>query len=301
MEKAAAIPLYRDINEFLAAAGFRQRASNPNFLALRLEDTYPDVRARMPPFRKEFFLLAMGVNPGDSAFQLDDQPLQGVPQYLAFQSPGHVLAWQRAEGLRGYLLYFRDDLFGFFRKDLLEEFPFFDLTHRNFFPVDQGAFDFLKPDFEELLREQENSHAFREAVIGARLLALLYKCRSFYAGFNAGLLHQNGAVVQAQRFVQLVNNFYLEKRTVEEYAALLHITPGHLSDLVRRALGKTASAVITEKLVREAKTLLRHTVADVAQIAWQLNFASPAHFNRFFKRETGLTPLAFRRFELSER
>lgn len=294
------IPVFREINDFLAAAGFRQRTRNPHFFAIRLEDTYPDVRAVMPPFRKEFFLVALATNQGGSSeFLLDEHLVKNLNTYLVFQSPGHVLSWRRDEGLRGYLLYFREDCFSFFRNSVLEEFPFFGLLHTNFFQIESAVFNNLKDDFEGLLTEQERSYSYRDQVIYARLLALLYRCKSFYATFNAAMLNQSSATVLAQRYQQLINNYFLEKRTVEEYAGLLHVSAGHLNDMVKRATGKNASAFITEKLLREAKNLIVFTRQDITQIAYELNFASPAHFNRFFKKGTGLTPLAFRR-EFSE-
>ena len=43
------------------------------------------------------------------------------------------------------------------------------------------------------------------------------------------------------------------------------------------------------------KYLLCYTGGSAAAIAAELNFPSPAYFNRFFKRETGLTPGEFRK------
>ncbi len=289
------IPLYPEINDFLAAAGFRQRAGNPNLIIIRLEDTYPDVRPVMPPFRKGFFLLAMAQNDGGSEFRLDDQHVRSPKTYLVFQSPGHILSWRREEGLSGYLVYFKEGCFSFFRQELMSEFPFFGLLHTNFFHIETAVFKAMQPDFEELLSEQSRSYQFREQVLYARLLALLYKCKDVYSNLNARLVHQSGASVLTQRYLSLINNYYLEKRTVDEYAALLNITPGHLGDMVKKATGRPASAFIADKLLQEAKNLIGYTPSDITEIAYQLNFASPAHFNRFFKKQTGQTPLAFRR------
>jgi AraC-like DNA-binding protein len=47
-------------------------------------------------------------------------------------------------------------------------------------------------------------------------------------------------------------------------------------------------------MIREAKALLKHTGWNVAEIAYCLGFEEPAHFHHFFKKQTGITPTAFR-------
>ncbi|MBD2769106.1 helix-turn-helix transcriptional regulator [Hymenobacter sp. BT664] len=297
-----ALPHYRAINDFLAAAGFAGRTQDPNFYAVRLEDTYPHVRAVMPPFRKDFFLVALAENPGNqSVFTLDGQPFTDLTRYLVFQSPGHVLSWQREPGLRGYLLYFRAECFSFFRAALTTEFPFFDLLHTNLFRLKKAQFARLQADFEDMLAEQQAAELpdagryYAASICYAKLLALLYRCRGVYDEFEEGNHQQSAAARLTQRFVQALANHFLEKRTVEEYADLLAVTPNHLNEMVKRMTGRTAYRHITDKLLLEARTLIRHTPADLTEIAYQLNFSGPAHFAKFFKKQTGLTPGEFRR------
>jgi AraC-like DNA-binding protein len=45
----------------------------------------------------------------------------------------------------------------------------------------------------------------------------------------------------------------------------------------------------------EAKTLIQFTEMDIAQIAYQLNFSDPTNFGKFFKKQTGMTPLGYRK------
>jgi AraC family transcriptional activator of pobA len=81
---------------------------------------------------------------------------------------------------------------------------------------------------------------------------------------------------------------------VTDYAALLGVTPEHLTRSVRRATGVAASDVIHQRLVLEAKRSLLYTDLTVRAIADDLRFDDPSYFNRFFKRSVGVTPRAFR-------
>jgi AraC-like DNA-binding protein len=82
---------------------------------------------------------------------------------------------------------------------------------------------------------------------------------------------------------------------VTDYADLLSVTANHLNRTVKEVTGKTASESISEMLVQEAKAILKYTDASIAEIAYKFNFSEPASFNRFFKKMTGDTPMAFRK------
>jgi AraC family transcriptional regulator len=45
----------------------------------------------------------------------------------------------------------------------------------------------------------------------------------------------------------------------------------------------------------EARRLLRETRQSAVAVALDLGFSSPSHFAQVFRRETGLTPSAYRR------
>jgi len=67
-----------------------------------------------------------------------------------------------------------------------------------------------------------------------------------------------------------------------------------LSAAIKEASGKTAGDWMTEMLMLEAKVLLQDKQLTIAQIADQLKFIDPSHFGKFFKAQTGVSPLAFR-------
>ncbi|SDG89227.1 AraC-type DNA-binding protein [Dyadobacter soli] len=97
------------------------------------------------------------------------------------------------------------------------------------------------------------------------------------------------------RYLQLVNNHYIDKRTVKEYADLLSVTANHLSQSIKEVSGKNALSYIADRLLTEAKSLLLYTHVDIAEIAFQLGFSDPANFGSFFKKHVGMSPLAFRK------
>ena len=97
-----------------------------------------------------------------------------------------------------------------------------------------------------------------------------------------------------RRFEALLEQHHLERWTVADYANALAITPTHLNRVTRAATGDTASHLILNRMVREARRNLVYTNLPVSTIAYTLGFDDPAYFSRVYAAATGLSPRAFR-------
>lgn len=103
-------------------------------------------------------------------------------------------------------------------------------------------------------------------------------------------------------FFQLLNQQFpvdspehpLKPMTPLSFAEQLHVHVNHLNSVVKKHTGKTTSAIIHERVVAEAKTLLRNTDWNIAEIAYALGFEYPSYFNKYFKQFTLQTPVNFR-------
>ncbi|TKW65937.1 MAG: helix-turn-helix transcriptional regulator [Paracoccus denitrificans] len=81
---------------------------------------------------------------------------------------------------------------------------------------------------------------------------------------------------------------------MDDYARDLRVDRNRLGSAVKRATGLSPRAYLHRLLLRDAAELLANTGMPVSQVAFRLGFADPAYFTRFFKRETGQSPRAFR-------
>jgi AraC family transcriptional activator of pobA len=97
-----------------------------------------------------------------------------------------------------------------------------------------------------------------------------------------------------RRFEALVEQHHLKHWTVSDYAGALAISPTHLNRLTRAATGDTASHLILNRLIREARRNLVYTNLPVSKIAYALGFDDPAYFSRVYAAATGLSPRDFR-------
>lgn len=97
-----------------------------------------------------------------------------------------------------------------------------------------------------------------------------------------------------RRFEALIEEHHLERWSVSDYADALSITATHLNRLTRAATGDTASHLILNRMIREARRNLVYTNLPVSTIAYALGFDDPAYFSRVYAAATGLSPRAFR-------
>ena len=80
-----------------------------------------------------------------------------------------------------------------------------------------------------------------------------------------------------RQFGLLLNQHSRTKRSVSDYAPLLHVTANHLNALCRRVLSKTASVLIHERVVMEVQRLLSHSALGVAQVGYELDFEDASY------------------------
>jgi len=92
----------------------------------------------------------------------------------------------------------------------------------------------------------------------------------------------------------LVDTHFREKRQVKEYADLLFKSPKTLSNLFSIYGQKTPRQIIHERVVLEAKRLLRYTDLNAKEVAYNLGFEDPSHFTHYFKKVAGSTPNQFK-------
>lgn len=92
------------------------------------------------------------------------------------------------------------------------------------------------------------------------------------------------------KFKRLVHKYCISERSIPFYASQLHVTPHHLSAIIRKASGQSVMYWINRATIQEAKLLLKTNDAMGYEIADQLHFSSASAFSKFFKRETGMTP-----------
>lgn len=99
------------------------------------------------------------------------------------------------------------------------------------------------------------------------------------------------------RLQELIETHFRTRDAPADYAELLSIAPKSLARMVKSHLHKTLTELIRERIVKQAKWELLHTLKPVKQVATDLGFDDIFYFSRLFKRATGCSPTFFRDYE----
>ena len=85
--------------------------------------------------------------------------------------------------------------------------------------------------------------------------------------------------------------------TVKYFAEKCFLSPNYFGDLIKKETGRTPQEYIQGKIIDIAKEQLLGTAKTINEISYALGFQYSQHFNRYFKRNTGMTPSEYRKEE----
>ncbi|WP_375434991.1 helix-turn-helix domain-containing protein [uncultured Hymenobacter sp.] len=124
-----------------------------------------------------------------------------------------------------------------------------------------------------------------------RLFVVLF--RIWQQSAARGSLPDTPALRYFRKFQQLVRQVGTT-HTIVQFAADLAITPVHLNRICQEMAGKSASQLVQEHILDEARKYLLYSTYSVSEITYLLHFEYPNYFAKFFKKHTGISPTEFR-------
>ncbi|WP_461313731.1 helix-turn-helix domain-containing protein [Acinetobacter sp. GN11] len=95
-------------------------------------------------------------------------------------------------------------------------------------------------------------------------------------------------------FQQLLDQHFKEWHSPVKYAEKMACSEKTLSRICLNSTGQSTKSLITRRLILESKRLLHYSELNVTEISELLGFSEATYFCKFFKRETQLSPVAFR-------
>jgi AraC family transcriptional activator of pobA len=154
------------------------------------------------------------------------------------------------------------------------------------------AYEKILYEFRHIKSELANTTVLWEIIHARiRLIALMIS-QEAEAIFNNQTVYQTKPVLF--KYLSLIDTYYKKEKLVAFYADQLNISPNYLNILCKKHFHVSATSLIHERLILEAKRILLTTERPIKAIAFDLGFYDVAYFSKFFKNQTRLTPRAFR-------
>ncbi|HCM36082.1 helix-turn-helix transcriptional regulator [Chryseobacterium sp.] len=250
------------------------------------------------PHRHDFYAAVLFTG-GNGAHEIDFQKYEVSEGSLFFLSPGQIHSWELSADIEGYIFFCSQEFYEMhYVNQKLRNFPFF------------GSVSFPRKLQLNTLELKENIHLFQELgkehlsknimknglVLSLMSQIFINATRLFSRDFDtlastAGLSYFK----HYQDFENLVEQHFTEHKSIAYYADLLGISSKHLNRIVQTVVQKTATEVITERVVLEAKRMLMYLDESLVEIAFRLGYEEYSYFVRVFRKSSGMTPTQFMR------
>lgn len=241
------------------------------------------------PHKHDFFVIilfdkASGMHNIDSK----DYPIDDKEIHILF--PGQMHKWQINDGTIGYQLMTERSFF--------EQFaPYFRFSFTNYqnhpvIKLSDEAFSKLMYEFNAIKEELKSENSLVHLINARAAVIAAIVSKEAEQVFTEFKVYQSNP--RLAKFNMLIDEFYKEEKSVVFYAEKLHISANYLNILCKKHLKVSATQLIQQRIIIEAKRLLKSGDLSIKEIAFDLGFTDHAYFSNFFKAQTNITPSEFR-------
>ncbi|MGX5820071.1 helix-turn-helix domain-containing protein [Chitinophaga lutea] len=256
--------------------------------------------AALPYNRKDYYKIALVS--GRNRYSFADKIIEVEDHALMFANPMVPYQCESLGGPQaGRFCIFTDAFFRQFTSIRLLDMPIFKPGGQPVVHLPEAQVPAVLELFDKMLAEINSDYAYKYDLLRNYALELIHMGMKLQP-IALSPAHSNASGRISTMFSDLLERqFPIESpaqqvnlRSALDFATQLSVHVNHLNKALKDALGKSTSELIADRLVQEAKALLRHTDWNISEIGYCLGFEEPAHFNNFFKRKTQQTPRSFR-------
>lgn len=266
---------------------------NKHFKVYNFEGSLPDRADLLVPHRKDHHLIVF-VKRGGSRQWIDMTPYVLKDNAVYFLGPDQVIVKEEFKELWSIGVAFTNEFLLLQENASLNKLPLIQNAQNGHeLLLTDADISTVEDMFHKIGAEAKQPGEWQQRMLAAYLTVLLtYLSRLYTEQYKGNDTSVDKLLLK--KFQAMVDDSFHQFHEVSDYASMLHITAGHLSDVVKDHSGKPAIKHIHDRLVMEARRLLFHTNDSLKEIAFSLGFSDASYFNRFFKRETGETPAGYR-------
>ncbi|WP_285009478.1 helix-turn-helix domain-containing protein [Pedobacter faecalis] len=271
-----------------------------HFNVFKMEDCSGPGKPPVQYSRRDFYKIAL--LRGTHLYHYGDKTLQVSGSTLIFFNPQIPYTFQPlTETQEGYFCIFKDAFFTGHLRSGIKDLPMYAPGCKPAYVLNSEQDEAFARIFDKMVEEMQSDYVFKSDLIRTYIMEIIHGALKLQPSETL-YKHTDANARIAAVFTELLERQFpiesrsqhFQLRSAKDFAEKLNLHPNHLNRAIKAVTGKTTTSHITERVVTEAIALLKHTDWNISEISFTLGFEQPAHFTNFFKRQTSLTPSAFR-------
>jgi len=271
-----------------------------HFNVFKLEDCTGPGKEPVSYSRRDFYKICL--IRGNNLYHYADKSLFINGTTLMFFNPTVPYTFQSlSDDYTGYFCIFTESFFTEKIRGGLSDLPMFSPGGKPAYFMNEAQEQVVVTIFEKMMEEISSDYVFKYDLLRNYVTELTHYALKSEPSENL-YQHPDAKSRITSIFTELLERqFPIETpaqrfslRSAKDFAEKLSVHVNHLNRSVKETTGKTTTDLIAQRLLTEAKSLLKHTDWNVSEIGYCLGFEEAAHFNNFFKKQTTFTPGSFR-------
>ncbi len=220
-------------------------------------------------------------------------------------APGQVVTTDIPEGTKPMalgLLFHPDIIKGTSLGQDIKRYTFFSYKSNEALHLSEMEKDIFTDCLQKIKNElQHPADKHSKRLISRNIELLLDYCMRFYERQFTTRSAMNNDILT--KFEDMLDYYFMHNSaseglpTVRYFADKICLSPNYFGDLIKKETGKTAQEYIQCRIIDLAKEMLLGTGKTISEIAYNLGFQYPQHFNRAFKKKVGYTPNEYRKLQ----
>lgn len=263
-------------------------------------DDFVGCHAKPVPYsRKDFYKISL-IEGRNNIYYADKTVV--IDEFaLLFANPHVPYNWASLDDDQsGFFCIFTEEFFQQYGS--FKDYPVFKPGCDAVYTLDQAQRSEIRRIYSRMFEEIASGYVYKYDVLRSLVFELIHSALKFKPAQSSPLNKQKASVRVASLFIELLERQFpiespmqrMKLRTPMDFATQLCIHVNHLNRSLKEATEKTTSQLISERVLQEARALLKHTDWNISEIAWCLGFEELPHFINFFKKNVQLTPGSFR-------
>ena len=274
-----------------------------HFNVFNISDMYCDGRtkAAMPYNRRTYYKISL-IN-GKNHVEYADKVLDIEDHAVLFATPKIPYRYVPADrNQSGHFCVFTADFMPKSKTGFaLDKLPIFSPQSDFVFQITLRQFDDINAIFAKMHEEISSDYTFKYDLLRNYVQELIHYGQKLKP-VEPSQTQINASTRIFSLFIELLERQFpienttqiLQLRTAKDFADTLRVHVNHLNKILKETTGKTTTEIVASRVTQEAKILLKQTSWNISEIAYSLGFEEVAHFSNFFKKQTRVSPLAFR-------